>query len=90
MVQSLVQKRVQHLIEGGLKVLALDFDLTICSIHTRGVYMGTEEDLKRLGFLIIFSHKQYILMLNSIKSNLDVFIAMSLSNNILICAHLLD
>jgi len=48
MVQSLVQKRVQHLIEGGLKVLALDFDLTICSIHTRGVYMGTEEDLKSL------------------------------------------
>ena len=48
MVQSLVQKRVQHLIEGGLKVLALDFDLTICSVHTRGVYMGTEEDLKRL------------------------------------------
>ena len=50
MVQSLVQKRVQHLIEGGLKVLALDFDLTICSVHTRGVYMGTEEDLKRLVF----------------------------------------
>ena len=51
MVQSLVQKRVQNLIEGGLKVLALDFDLTICSIHTRGVYMGTEEDLNRQAVL---------------------------------------
>jgi hypothetical protein len=40
------------LIEGGLKVLALDFDLTICSIHTRGVYMGTEEDLNRYVVLI--------------------------------------
>ena len=47
MVQSIVQKRVQCLIDGGLKLLALDFDLTICSVHTRGVYMGTEEDLNR-------------------------------------------
>lgn len=48
MVQSIVQKRVQCLLDGGLKLLALDFDLTICSIHTRGVYMGTEEDLNSL------------------------------------------
>jgi len=44
----MVHKGVQGLLDAGIKLLALDFDLTICSAHTHGIFQGTADDLKGL------------------------------------------
>ena len=49
-----IQKYVQTLLDGGIKLLALDFDLTICSAHTHGRYLGTAEDLHMYVLSVVF------------------------------------
>ena len=42
----MVHRGVQALLDAGIKLLALDFDLTICSAHTHGMFNGSADDLR--------------------------------------------
>ena len=46
LTSPMVHRGVQALLDAGIKLLALDFDLTICSAHTHGMFNGSADDLR--------------------------------------------